>query len=42
LPDIMAIWCLNNLFFVSFAEEVIFRGLDLLGKSYVYVVSRVD
>ena len=26
LPDVMAIWCVNNLFFVSFAEEVVFRG----------------
>ncbi len=25
-PSIMGIWCLNNLFFVCFAEEVFYRG----------------
>lgn len=27
LPNILLIWALNNLFFVCFAEEVIFRGI---------------
>lgn len=27
IPGILPIWCLNNLFFVCFAEEVIFRGI---------------
>lgn len=27
IPDILLLWCINNLFFVCMAEEVIFRGI---------------
>lgn len=27
VPDILLIWCINNLFFVCLSEEVIFRGI---------------
>ena len=37
LPDILTIWVLNNLFFVSFAEEAIFRGfLQHELKKYIH------
>lgn len=43
-PDILFIWCINNLFFVCLAEEVIFRGIvqnkltQLLSNKYLALI----